>query len=305
VNSTIGNRRYADTGSWWNPRFVEKGIDKDFRLQFDLAALSNLRTVLGILIFFWCGFVLFDQFLSPGSKSRVLEFRLAMITPLFILLGVFTFHRAAASFYQPLIVFAVFLTFAATIRVVALYDDFGYVAARLGFELSMPSQDAKFIFATIWIIVVFIASLSTRIRTQAALMLSAVLVFAMLTTIYVFNPSAVLVAITIPFVFACIPAVFAGALMMQRLALSNYRATKLLAKSSEDLEKSLELLKAMFGRYLSTEVMTSLIENPAALELGGEKRKVTIMKSVVLPDRITLLSRKKTRHSSRWHAEFR
>jgi adenylate cyclase len=71
--------------------------------------------------------------------------------------------------------------------------------------------------------------------------------------------------------------VFAGALMMQRLALSNYRATKLLAKSSEDLEKSLELLKAMFGRYLSTEVMTSLIENPAALELGGEKRKVTIM----------------------------
>jgi adenylate cyclase len=124
---------------------------------------------------------------------------------------------------------------------------------------------------------VFIASLSTRIRTQAALMLSAILVFAMLTTIYVFNPSAVLVAITIPFVFACIPAVFAGSLMMQRLALSNYRATKLLAKSSEELEKSLELLKSMFGRYLSTEVMASLIENPAALELGGEKRKVTIM----------------------------
>ena len=37
------------------------------------------------------------------------------------------------------------------------------------------------------------------------------------------------------------------------------------------------LLKKMFGRYLSTEVMTSLIENPLALELGGERRKVTIM----------------------------
>ena len=37
------------------------------------------------------------------------------------------------------------------------------------------------------------------------------------------------------------------------------------------------LLKKMFGRYLSTEVMTSLIENPSALELGGERRKVTIM----------------------------
>ncbi|MEW5725358.1 MAG: adenylate/guanylate cyclase domain-containing protein, partial [Thermodesulfobacteriota bacterium] len=38
-----------------------------------------------------------------------------------------------------------------------------------------------------------------------------------------------------------------------------------------------DLLKKMFGRYLSTEVMNSLLENPAALELGGEKRSVTIM----------------------------
>lgn len=37
------------------------------------------------------------------------------------------------------------------------------------------------------------------------------------------------------------------------------------------------LLKKMFGRYLSTEVMNTLIENPSALELGGEKRKVMIM----------------------------
>jgi len=37
------------------------------------------------------------------------------------------------------------------------------------------------------------------------------------------------------------------------------------------------LLKKMFGRYLSTEVMNSLIENPSALELGGERRSVTIM----------------------------
>ena len=48
-----------------------------------------------------------------------------------------------------------------------------------------------------------------------------------------------------------------------------------------DRENSLadmtRLLKKMFGRYLSTEVMNSLIENPSALELGGERRKVTIM----------------------------
>jgi len=56
--------------------------------------------------------------------------------------------------------------------------------------------------------------------------------------------------------------------------------TYLLAKREEAKAKLAEMasiLKKMFGRYLSTEVMNSLIENPSALELGGEKRKVTIM----------------------------
>ena len=39
----------------------------------------------------------------------------------------------------------------------------------------------------------------------------------------------------------------------------------LLSRTSEDLEKSSELIKKMFGRYLSTEVMNSLLEDPAAL----------------------------------------
>ena len=51
----------------------------------------------------------------------------------------------------------------------------------------------------------------------------------------------------------------------------------LLSRTSEDLEKSSELIKKMFGRYLSTEVMNTLLEDPSALELGGEKRTVTIM----------------------------
>lgn len=54
----------------------------------------------------------------------------------------------------------------------------------------------------------------------------------------------------------------------------------LLVKRDEAKAKVAEmslLLKKMFGRYLSTEVMNTLIENPSALELGGERRKVTIM----------------------------
>jgi len=50
-----------------------------------------------------------------------------------------------------------------------------------------------------------------------------------------------------------------------------------LAEERQKLSEMSSLLKKMFGRYLSTEVMNSLIENPSALELGGEKRSVTIM----------------------------
>ncbi len=50
-----------------------------------------------------------------------------------------------------------------------------------------------------------------------------------------------------------------------------------LMQEREKLAEMGALLKKMFGRYLSTEVMNTLIENPSALELGGEKRSVTIM----------------------------
>jgi len=50
-----------------------------------------------------------------------------------------------------------------------------------------------------------------------------------------------------------------------------------LEREKAKLEELTVLLKKMFGRYLSNEVMNSLIENPHTLELGGEKRSVTIM----------------------------
>jgi class 3 adenylate cyclase len=50
-----------------------------------------------------------------------------------------------------------------------------------------------------------------------------------------------------------------------------------LAAEKARSEEMAGLLRRMFGRYLSPEVMAALIENPASLELGGEKRRVTIM----------------------------
>lgn len=54
-------------------------------------------------------------------------------------------------------------------------------------------------------------------------------------------------------------------------------AEAILEREKSKLEEMTVLLKKMFGRYLSTEVMNSLIENPSTLELGGEKRSVTIL----------------------------
>lgn len=51
---------------------------------------------------------------------------------------------------------------------------------------------------------------------------------------------------------------------------------RLAEKEAKELS---EFLKKTFGRYLSTEVMNSLLENPSALELGGELRDVTIVMS--------------------------
>ncbi len=53
--------------------------------------------------------------------------------------------------------------------------------------------------------------------------------------------------------------------------------TTFLARTSEDLEKSSEIIKKMFGRYLSNEVMNALLDDPSTLDLGGERRRVTIM----------------------------
>jgi adenylate cyclase len=49
----------------------------------------------------------------------------------------------------------------------------------------------------------------------------------------------------------------------------------------KELNKALEVrnrfIRATFGRYLSDEIVDSILETPEGLKLGGEKRKVTIM----------------------------
>jgi class 3 adenylate cyclase/CheY-like chemotaxis protein len=47
----------------------------------------------------------------------------------------------------------------------------------------------------------------------------------------------------------------------------------------KQLERSEEFIRATFGRYVSDEVVTNLLEQPEGLKLGGDLREVTILMS--------------------------
>jgi class 3 adenylate cyclase len=64
---------------------------------------------------------------------------------------------------------------------------------------------------------------------------------------------------------------------LQQEIANHKRTMEKLSKAEREATELSEFLKKMFGRYLSREVMDSLLEDPAALELGGERRNVTIM----------------------------
>ncbi|WP_238360839.1 adenylate/guanylate cyclase domain-containing protein [Iningainema tapete] len=48
---------------------------------------------------------------------------------------------------------------------------------------------------------------------------------------------------------------------------------------SNKLENSNELIRRVFGRYLSDEIVANLLETPEGLKLGGERRKISILTS--------------------------
>lgn len=47
----------------------------------------------------------------------------------------------------------------------------------------------------------------------------------------------------------------------------------------EQLERNEKFIRATFGRYLSDEIVTDILERPEGLELGGDLKEVTIMMS--------------------------
>jgi adenylate cyclase len=61
--------------------------------------------------------------------------------------------------------------------------------------------------------------------------------------------------------------------------LQRNEAYQAIQQYSQKLENSNELIRRVFGRYLSDEIVANLLETPEGLKLGGERRKITILTS--------------------------
>ena len=62
-----------------------------------------------------------------------------------------------------------------------------------------------------------------------------------------------------------------------RTQLSLKRAIQEIQRLAEQLELRNRFIRTTFGRYLTDEVVTSLLDSPEGLKLGGEKRQVSIL----------------------------
>ncbi|MDZ7963113.1 MAG: AAA family ATPase [Aulosira sp. DedQUE10] len=70
-----------------------------------------------------------------------------------------------------------------------------------------------------------------------------------------------------------------NALLYQTLEQKVQERTAQLAQANIDLEKRNSLIRQVFGRYLSDDIVANLLQSPEALKLGGDRRKMTILTS--------------------------
>ncbi|EKF05717.1 MULTISPECIES: AAA family ATPase [unclassified Tolypothrix] len=70
-----------------------------------------------------------------------------------------------------------------------------------------------------------------------------------------------------------------NALLYQTLEQKVQERTTQLAQANMDLKKRNLLIRQVFGRYLSDDIVANLLESPERLQLGGDRRKMTILTS--------------------------
>jgi len=228
---------YVIKGKFWWPRFENPDTEREFVRQFNAEALPVGRIGALIILIVWAGFAWFDLRLDDTVRSSVLFFRLVIITPLLLALFGVLFTKYATILYQGLAVLTIFVIEGSIFFVVSYYD-LDAIAQSLGFALPMTAADGKFIFVLVWLLIIFMGAGIMRLTALPALLSGAIYLFWNLMAFFVYQPSELIAIIEAPFLIAALPAVWVGALFVQRYAREDFRSTKLLMASmqrSEDL----------------------------------------------------------------------
>ena len=223
---------------FWCPRFVNPATERDFMLEFNSEALKVGRIGVLAIIVVWSGFTLLDLRLAPPAKYSALLFRMLLITPIFIGILAATYTKRAASAYQMLVVISVFVIEGSIVYVVTFYD-LELISQSLGFVLPMKDADGKFIFVVVWLLMIFMATGIMRLDIIPAVVTGLVFIVFGLLSIWIYQPSALLAFIIVPFLFTAVPMVWFGSLHVQRYARENYRSAKLLIDSMQRSESLL------------------------------------------------------------------
>lgn len=221
--------QFKISGKKWYPRFKHRATERDFTREFNLQALNSGRIGVIVILIIWCGFAFFDLQLELPARSNALFFRLIVATPVFAIILSLLYSRFAAKWYQLLICLCLFLIEGSLCYVVNFYN-FEVLAKSIGYDLPMQPADAKCSFIFVWLLIIFMASVTVRMNMISNFVSSLIFICFNVLSLYIYQPSWLIVIIVIPFFIASLPIVWIESLHVQNYARQNYRASQLLSK---------------------------------------------------------------------------
>lgn len=230
--------RYEIKNLKWNPRFKDKETERDFMREFNLEALKSGRIGILIIIIAWVGFSWFDLRLSEQVRSSALFFRILIVTPFFIASLIILYSKYAANLYQIVILTSSFIIQLSIFYVVKFYS-FYDLTHSMSLDLPLTDSNGKCIFIFVWLLLIFMASITAKLNIIYSLMNGLIYIILNLISIFYYHPSSIIIIIAVPFLITSLPIVWIGSLHVQQYARQNYRASKLLALSMQESESLL------------------------------------------------------------------
>lgn len=223
------DNQFEMAGKNWYPCFRDMTIERDFMTTFNAEALQSGRLGVLIILIVWTGFAWFDMRLGAFVKNDALFFRLLVITPLFIVILAALYSKYAIAIYQMTACLALFIIEGSIYYVVKFYD-FHTISQSMGYHLPLTEADGKCIFIFIWLLIIFMASVTIRLNVGQSVLSGLIFIFFNVLSIFTYHPSAVIVIIVVPFFIASLPVVWIESLHIQKYARQTYRTSKLISK---------------------------------------------------------------------------